>query len=215
MYAAPGSQPRWVAPRSCPPAFIEPQQISVAALYCCNSSPYRRIPGVDVFDLARDARSFSGGVPVVAHPPCRSWGRLRHLAKPRPGERELAFHALASVRSCGGVLEHPFASSFWAAAELPRPGEAADSVGGFTIQIEQGWFGHRAPKATWLYVCGVSPAAFPPLPSRVRASHFVELMGRAERERTPVELAYWLVDLASRCRGRLPFTPTCNHGGEK
>lgn len=33
----------------------------VAALFCRSDSNYRLLPGVDVFDLARDARSFAVG----------------------------------------------------------------------------------------------------------------------------------------------------------
>jgi len=68
--------------------------------------------------------------------------------------------ALASVRRWGGVLEHPEASSAWAAHDLlvpPRAGgwvPAGDWLG-WTCCIEQGHYGHRARKATWLYACGV------------------------------------------------------------
>jgi hypothetical protein len=65
--------------------------------------------------------------------------------------------ALASVRRCGGVLEHhPEASHAWAAFGLRRPRKTggwivADEIGGFTCCVEQGHYGHRARKATWLY----------------------------------------------------------------
>jgi len=49
-------------------------------------SIYKSLPGCDVFDLARDARTYNGSYPVIAHPPCRAWGRLRSFAKPRPDE---------------------------------------------------------------------------------------------------------------------------------
>ena len=81
---------------------------------CLPVLPYWSLLGPEnCWDSERDARTYPGGRPVVAHPPCRAWGRLRHLAKPRHDERELAFHALDVVRSEGGVLEHPRASSFW------------------------------------------------------------------------------------------------------
>ncbi|MWL55341.1 hypothetical protein GQL84_23735, partial [Escherichia coli] len=62
------------------------------------------MPECDVFDIERDARTFAGGMPVVAHPPCRAWGRLRKFAKPRPDEKALALFAVAQVRAFGGVL---------------------------------------------------------------------------------------------------------------
>lgn len=65
----------------------------------------------------------------------------------------------------GGVLEHPEASAAWAAHGLtapPRHGGwiAADwpAGTGWTCCVEQGAYGHRARKATWLYASGVSLA---------------------------------------------------------
>ena len=62
----------------------------VAVLFARADSIYKSMPGCDVYDIERDARTWPGGAPVVAHPPCRSWGKFAHMAKPRPGERELA-----------------------------------------------------------------------------------------------------------------------------
>ena len=170
------------------------------------------MPGVECFDIERDARSYSGTMPVVAHPPCRAWGRLRGLAKPRPDEKELALFAVEKVRQLGGVLEHPEASSLWQAAGLPLPGAGRDDFGGWTLSIAQHWFGHRAMKKTWLYIVGVEPRSIPvfsislELPSRVIASSAksrrikVPECTKAEREHTPPELAIWLVELARSVR---------------
>lgn len=168
----------------------------VAVLFARHRSVYKSLPACDVWDEARDARNYAGEWPVIAHPPCRSWGRLRGMAKPRPGESELALFAVDAVRRCGGVLEHPSASQLWPLAGLPALG-ARDGFGGFTLPILQSWFGHRAPKSTWLYCVGVSPALVPPLPFQLGIPPGrIEAMCRAERERTPVELALWLVSLA-------------------
>lgn len=56
----------------------------VAALFVRRDSVYKTMSCVDAFDFDRDALTFAGGMPVVAHPPCRSWGRLRQFAKARP-----------------------------------------------------------------------------------------------------------------------------------
>ena len=46
---------------------------TVAALCVAPNSLYKTMPGVECYDQARDVRSFTGGMPVVAHPPCRAW----------------------------------------------------------------------------------------------------------------------------------------------
>jgi hypothetical protein len=66
--------------------------------------------------------------------------------------------ALASVRKWGGVLEHPADSSAWDTFGLQRPPRSggwvlADSYG-WTCCVFQGWYGHPAKKATWLYAVG-------------------------------------------------------------
>lgn len=129
----------------------------VAALFVRADSIYKTMPQVDAWDIDRDARAFDGGMPVVAHPPCRAWGRLRRFASPRPDERNLARLAVALVRECGGVLEHPAGSLLWPAQSLPPPGAGADAFGGWTLAAPQMWWGHRAEKATWFYIVGCPP----------------------------------------------------------
>lgn len=193
---------------------------AVAVLFARADSIYKQLPGVDVYDEARDARTWAGGAPVVAHPPCRAWGRLRRLARPLPHEKSLAILAVAHVRRYGGVLEHPEASTLWIEAGLPRPGAGMDGFGGWTLPVDQFWWGHRARKATWLYIVGIEPAALPGIPfdighppcvvtqpparkgqRRVRKGDagWRPELNRAEREATPPRFASWLVDLARRC----------------
>ena len=104
----------------------------VAVLFARADSHYKTLPGVEVYDMERDARTYDGPWPVVAHPPCRSWGRLRAFAKPRADERNLARMAVAMVREFGGVLEHPAGSTLWPAQRMPKPGER-DQWGGWTL----------------------------------------------------------------------------------
>lgn len=193
---------------------------AVAVLFARADSVYKTIPGCDVFDADRDARTYRGEVPVVAHPPCRAWGTLRALAKPRHDEKALAPWAVAQVRRCGGVLEHPKRSTLWPYCNLPAIGEK-DEFGGWTLPIFQSSWGHRAEKATLLYIVGCAPANIPDMPLVLgEASHVVAASGRnaagerrrkgdpgwrpecnkAEREHTPPELARWLVDLARSCK---------------
>jgi hypothetical protein len=54
---------------------------SAAALYIDPLGPYPKLLGPEFcWDASRDARKYDGPHPVVAHPPCRHWSKLRHLA---------------------------------------------------------------------------------------------------------------------------------------
>ena len=187
----------------------------VAVLFTMLDSVYKTLDNVDVYDMERDARTYDGPYPVVAHPPCRGWGRLKHMANPRPDERNLARLAVALVREFGGVLEHPSASSLWQAQNLPKPG-ARDQFGGWTLAAPQKWWGHEAEKRTLFYVVGCEPKNIPPIPIKMgEAEKIVGTSGRrrdgtrlggrreiskAAREHTPLDLALWLVELARRCK---------------
>lgn len=138
----------------------------VVALYVDPRGPY---PGLvaEWYDEARDARTYAGPWPVVAHPPCQRWGRYWY-GGPSARERKTKgadggcfAHALEAVRKWGGVIEHPEASHAWRAHGLiapPREGGwvTAGDFRGWTCCVEQGHYGHRARKATWLYACGVT-----------------------------------------------------------
>jgi hypothetical protein len=52
--------------------------VVIAALYVETGGCYYGLPDVDPWDLARDARTYAGPWPVVAHPPCERWGRYWH-----------------------------------------------------------------------------------------------------------------------------------------
>lgn len=138
----------------------------IAALYVEKGGCYYGLPDVDPWDESRDARTYAGPWPVVAHPPCQRWGRFWHGSTAKPHQFDKGddggcfFAALAAVRRWGGVLEHPADSHAWSRFALkapPRAGGwvAADWHGGWTCCVEQGHYGHVSRKATWLYACGV------------------------------------------------------------
>lgn len=171
--------------------------MKVTILYARVKSEYKELG--DAWDIKRDARMWPGGNAVVAHPPCRGWGKLRHMAKPRTTEKSLAIHSVIMVRLWGGVLEHPEWSTLWEEMKLPKPNEKPDQYGGWTMSIDQKWFGHRARKRTWLYIVGCKAKEIPAYPINLeKAVKTVEDMGQAERERTPRALAEWLVKLAEK-----------------
>lgn len=138
----------------------------IAALFVATDGVYYGLPDVDPWDIKRDARNYHGPYPVVAHPPCERWGRYwggnpTQWPRLKLGDDHGCFAAaLASVRRCGGVLEHPEGSHAWRAFNLNLPPYdggwvAADFDGGWTCCVEQGWYGHQARKKTWLYACGI------------------------------------------------------------
>lgn len=168
----------------------------IAVLYARKQSIYKKLC-CDVWDKERDARLYRGRGPVVAHPPCRAWGRLKAFAKPEPGERDLAPLAVDVVRRNGGILEHPEGSTLWREKDMPRPVEGKDAFGGYTVLINQSDFGHRAQKATWLYIVGIDIPDLPRAPVELGfPDRLVTQLGRAAREATPERLARWLVEVA-------------------
>jgi hypothetical protein len=183
----------------------------VAVLFARSDSVYKSFHQCDVFDQVRDARSFKFDLPVIAHPPCRGWGRVRGLSNHTQDELELGVFAVGAVRACGGVLEHPAGSKLWERMHLPSPGYF-DRLGGFTLPIVQQAWGHRAEKKTWLYICGLPFDQVPVMPlalgraervvgsSSIRKGQlgFRSEVTRSEREATPRRLAEWLVDLVER-----------------
>ena len=181
-----------------------------AILFARKDSIYKQLPRTDVYDLDRDARTFPGGNVVIAHPPCRAWGRLRAFANPRPDEMDLARFAVRCVRENGGVLEHPAFSTLWDDQELPLPGFGIDEFGGWTFAVSQHWFGHRAEKLTWLYVCGISPYQLPRYDLQLGDSTHVVApskgrndrpsITKAEREHTPEPFAVWLLQVCNQIR---------------
>lgn len=189
----------------------------VAVLFVRPGSVYKAIPGCRTYGLPmQDARNYPGGMPIVAHPPCRAWSCLKAFARPRPGERRLAVWSVLQVRRNGGILEHPKGSGLWRSMCLPKPGCDPDAWGGWTIEVDQFHFGHKARKRTWLYIVGT--ADVPSMPHRDgEPTHVIDRPGRrrkterpntagqkpwctkAECEATPPAFAEWLVDLARRC----------------
>lgn len=183
----------------------------VAALFVRADSIYKTLPGVDAWDIDRDARNWPGGAPVVAHPPCRRWGKLRQFAHGSEAERMLAPLAVSLVQLNGGVLEHPAESLLWVHSGLPLPGRAPDLLGGWTAEIRQCDWGHPAEKRTWLYIIGLHPDDLPPMPPRAEAAGLIKprrgvardgrrIVTKREREATPPAFAEWLVQLARRTR---------------
>lgn len=198
----------------------------VAALYVQPRGHYVGRSDVDAWPERRDARTYAGPHPVVAHPPCASWCRLAALREavyglPIGEDGGCFAAALAAVRSWGGVLEHPAWSKAWPKfglmpppafgwqGNLERPRE-------WVCEVAQSAYGHRAQKLTWLLYVG----DVPPFPLRwerprgtgvVSGAHFSrgrkskrpngERIWQTEASRTPPAFAEALIQLANHSRG--------------
>jgi hypothetical protein len=190
----------------------------VVALYVDPRGPY---PGIvrEWYDAERNAMSYRGSLPVVAHPPCGPWSQLSQLHK-HAEEIALAPHAVAVVQRCGGVLEHPKGSKLWDACGLPKPGESNDPTGGWTLEVAQCDWGHPARKRTWLYIVGIDRWDLPPMPEPREPTHWasggrtrssrqgspvppgIKVCSAQQRRRTPTptDFGHWLVSVACLCR---------------
>lgn len=197
----------------------------IAALFVETGGAYFGLTGVDPWSRERDARRYDGPHPVVAHPPCARWGRYWGGApgtwpRLKMGDDGGCFAAaLAAARQFSGVLEHPEGSHAWRAFGLNLPPHDggwvnADFEGGWTCCVEQGWYGHRARKATWLYAHGIelpslkwgtAPGDFLRLDEgyhsaeerrRAIKTGICQRLSRKQRAATPVEFRDLLISMA-------------------
>lgn len=183
----------------------------VAALFVDLAGPYR-LPFVDLWTEERDARGYSGCLPVVAHPPCARWGRMAvqialRPGQPRPGDDGGCFDAaLTAARHWGGVVEHPEGSRAFPAFGLSSPAKtgewspASTQAGEWTAYADQSAYGHVAQKPTWLLFCGLRRPA--PLLTGGAPTRFVESLSSSDPRRwlTPLPFALLLLSLALSSR---------------
>jgi hypothetical protein len=153
----------------------------ITALCVNQNSIYKTIEGIDAWDLERDAYNFDGLNPIIAHPPCQQWSRLKAFAKVNPKEKDLAIFCLEKINRNGGILEHPAGSTFFKYAGI-KP----------TISIDQHWFGFPARKRTYLYFVGCKPLSFPLNFDLSRSK--VQLLHSSKRSDTTIFFAKWLIN---------------------
>ena len=167
------------------------KRADVVALYVDPRGPYPDLVE-EWYDEARDARTYAGPWPVVAHPPCGPWGAWAHFCtKQDPGAFGVALEA---VNRWGGVIEHPANSRAFKAYAIEP-----------TWEVDQCDWGFRARKRTWLYVrpSSLMPA---PRPLKKQPTHtltnrkYSDLPGLSSQARhiTPLAFAQWLIELASQ-----------------
>lgn len=189
-------------------------------LFCSKDSIYKRL-GCDCWDVDRNALLYFGDDPVVAHPPCQLWGKMANVNYARwggehnkPGNDGGCFKfALDTVNRVGGVLEHPAETYAWKEYGLHRPTAGWIRSGeGWTCEVWQSAYGHRAQKRTWLYYRG-TPEPRDPRLERSPGTHQIGFhdqrgkernkptLGKREANATPLEFAMYLLELSDSCRG--------------
>lgn len=213
----------------------------VVALYVEHGGVYFGLDDVEPWALPeKDARQYDGPHAVVAHPPCERWGvfwsggpSAHKAGRPRQlGDDGGCFRAaINAVRKFGGVIEHPRGTKAWEVFGIKKPKKnqgwiVADEHGGFTCCVDQGSYGHRARKPTWLYVNGLPREELPEL-KWVAEGYFpwiggdgykttedrrwaqeADIVGegrympRKERARTPIPFRDLLLDIARRIEAR-------------
>lgn len=201
----------------------------VAALFVQKGGIYSQLEGVDPWDIERDARTYTGLSPVVAHPPCQLWVNFAALnykrwggEHNRPGNDGGCFEAaLTWVQTWGGVLEHPASSNAWPTFGLTRPsgvgwsrchysdilfhGQAA-GMSAWVCEVWQSAYGHPARKKTWLYYAGFEPPfelRWDRLPGTHQVGWFDRIkptLGKKAASATPPAFAEELVRLARHSR---------------
>ena len=189
---------------------------SVAALFVDPLGPYPGLLGpmrVGMPPATRNLRRRRPGCCASAMPAVDAFARVNYKRyggeHNRPGNDNGCFAAaLAAVRRCGGVLEHPAFS--WAFREfgLPIP-RGIGWQGGpreWVCEVWQSAYGHKARKATWLlYVGNVPPidARWERNPGTHQCGWFDRIkptLGKREASESPPEFAAWLIALARQVR---------------
>lgn len=140
--------------------------MKINALFVETDGVYFNHPKIEPWDITKDAKTCTNGAPAIAHPPCQRWGRYWSGGPSAKVRRKLgdddgcfAF-ALDYVMENMGVIEHPEASHAWKKFGINKPPRnggwiyAFDKYGFWTCCVEQGHYGHKARKATWLFFAG-------------------------------------------------------------
>lgn len=177
-------------------------------------SNYYQIPGLDLWDIKRDAWLYSGSNPVITHAPCPQWSRMKGFSKYNYDEKELAFHCLKYVIRNGGIFEHPQGSSFFKEAGVTKN----------IYSVDQSWWGFPARKRTWLFYSKIKPLSTPisfDPPShiigslklggskKVRPTTHMPDLKASERSRMPLSFCQYLVDCVNHS-----FTPKGEDNGK-
>lgn len=171
----------------------------VPVLFVHSRSNYKKIPGFDCYDEKRNALNYTGREPVIAHPPCRLWSRLRSFSNAPASEKNFAVWSIELVRKFGGIVEHPYDSQLWKHIDCPGVGKF-DKFGGTSFVFDQFDFGYYTRKRTRLYIVGLNSLSELPR-SNIRfepvARKFDNLSPKQRSETTPA-LCMWFLEIIKK-----------------
>jgi len=151
---------------------------TIAALYVETDGAYFGLEGVEPWDIRREARTYNGPHPIVAHPPCQRWGNFWHGSTRKPHQFNLGDDggcfeaAFLCLNRFGGVLEHPAGSRAWKHFGIPTPPREGGWIKVpsqthqslmWTCEVSQGHYGHLAGKRTWLIASRLQKEQLPEL----------------------------------------------------
>ena len=157
--------------------------MKIIAILCAHQkSNYYSIPFLDIYNEKRNAASFNLDLPVIAHPPCAQWSKLKRFAHFNQEHIDIALHCVEMVRRNGGILEHPEGSTLFKHCGITQ----------HIYSVDQSWFGYPAKKTTWLWFNGYKPAAIP-LMFEARTNRLARLSHPA-RSITTLAFNQWLVN---------------------
>lgn len=174
-------------------------QTKVPVLFVHSKSNYKLVPGFDCYDENRDALNYTDSNPVIAHPPCRLWSRLKGLSTAPASEKNLAVWSINLVRLVGGIVEHPYDSQLWKHIDCPGVG-VFDKFGGTSFVFDQFDFGYYVRKRTRIYIVGLnSLSELPRLNLRFEpvTRKFDNLSPKQRSETTP-ELCLWFLEIIKK-----------------
>tara|TARA_Y100001972_G_scaffold120275_1_gene162579 strand:- start:1383 stop:1865 length:483 start_codon:yes stop_codon:yes gene_type:complete len=159
----------------------------IAVLCADTLSNYFKIisPDLDIYTIERPAQNYKGTDPVIAHPPCPQWSKLRAFAKFSQVDLDLAAFCVDKVQLNGGILEHPEGSTIF------------KHFGLYPIySVDQSWWGFRARKRTYLYLNGFKLLPYPAMPPKVPDKR-VDQLNKRIRSRMPLEFCQYLANCLS------------------
>lgn len=157
------------------------------SVLCCHVRSVYKTLGLDCYDKNRHVFSFTGDNMVIAHPPCRTFSKLRYLVRDIGNDYDLAAYCISKLKSNGGILEQPARSTMMEKFSLHKP-----------VYVDQGWFGYPLSKPTWLWFFDCDPLPLPFVLGQKSLGKSFENMSYYQRSATPLAFAHYLKNCIER-----------------